>query len=106
VYEACPKVKMVHRLKECLRHIFESDSTKQKALKRLGKWCRIAEQEELFESFRQTLTNWIDKIANYFHRRTTNCEINYDYKPVILRKAKDLFSEMSSSLKFVSFRMT
>ena len=72
VYEACPKVKMAHRLKECLRHIFESDSTKQKALKRLEKWCRIAEQEELFESFRQTLTNWMDKIANYFYRRTTN----------------------------------
>lgn len=72
VYEECPSLKMAHRLKECLRHIFCSNSTKEKALERLEKWYCIAEKEELFPSFRQTLKNWMDKIANYFHSRTTN----------------------------------
>lgn len=72
VYATCPKLKMAHRLKECLRHIFESDSTKEKALERLNKWRQIAQQEELFPTFRKTLANWDDRIANYFHQRTTS----------------------------------
>lgn len=72
VYEACPTLKMAHRLKECLRHIFEYRSTKEKALQRLRKWIRLAEKEKLFPEFRKTLSNWMDKIANYFHQRTTS----------------------------------
>jgi transposase len=72
VYENCPTLKMAHRLKECLRHIFECSSTKEKAIRRLQRWCRIAEQEHLFPTFRKTLARWIDKIANYFHQRTTS----------------------------------
>ena len=48
VYRACPPVKMAHRLKECLRRIFESHATKDLAQKRLDKWRQIAEQEKLF----------------------------------------------------------
>jgi transposase len=72
VYETCPQLKMAHRLKECLRHIFECDSTQDKALKRLQKWTLIAEKEALFPQFRKTLANWTDRIANYFHHRTTS----------------------------------
>ncbi len=72
VYETCPTLKMAHRLKECLRHIFEYDSTKEKAIQRLQKWSHIAEQEQLFPEFRKTLARWMDKIANYFHQRTTS----------------------------------
>jgi len=72
VYETCPTVKMAHRLKECLRHIFECSSTKEKSKKRLQRWSRIAEQENLFPTFRKTLAKWIDKIANYFEKRTTS----------------------------------
>ena len=61
-----------HRLKECLRHIFEYDSTKEKAIFRIQKWIRIAEQESLFPDFRKTLTSWLDNIANYFCQRTTS----------------------------------
>ena len=43
VYQVSPLVKTAHRLKECLRHIFECKSTKEKAIKRLRKWCLIAE---------------------------------------------------------------
>jgi transposase len=72
VYEDCPTLKMAHRLKECLRHIFEYDSTKEKAIQRLQKWSHIAEREHLFPEFRKTLSSWLDKIANYFHQRTTS----------------------------------
>ena len=72
VYETCPTLRMAHRLKECLRHIFEYRSTKEKAIQRLQKWSRIAEKEHLFPKFRKTLSNWMDKIANYFHQRTTS----------------------------------
>jgi transposase len=72
VYETCPTLKMAHRLKECLRHIFEYDSSKEKAIQRLQKWSHIAEQEQLFPEFRKTLSRWMDKIANYFHQRTTS----------------------------------
>ncbi len=72
MYETCPTLKMAHRLKECLRHIFEYDSTKEKAIQRLQKWSHIAEQEQLFPEFRKTLARWMDKIANYFHQRTTS----------------------------------
>jgi transposase len=72
VYEACPNLRMAHRLKECLRHIFECPSTKEKAIQRLQKWSHIAEKEHLFPKFRKTLSNWMDKIANYFQHRTTS----------------------------------
>ena len=72
VYQTCPQVKMAHRLRECLRHIFESRSTKDLALKRLNKWGRIAKKEKLFPQFRKTLANWADRITNYFLKRTTS----------------------------------
>jgi len=72
VYETCPTLKMAHRLKECLRHIFEYPSTKEKAIQRLQKWSHIAQEKHLFPKFLKTLSNWMDKIANYFHQRTTS----------------------------------
>ena len=72
VYQVSPLVKTAHRLKECLRHIFECKSTKEKAIKRLRKWCLIAEKAALFPKFRRTLSNWTNRIANYFCHRTTS----------------------------------
>ena len=72
VYEISPTLKMAHRLKESLRHIFECFSTKEKAMHRLKKWTAIAQQKDLFPEFRKTLAHWLEKITNYFHRRTTN----------------------------------
>jgi len=72
IYETCPTLKMGHRLKECLRHIFESHSTKEKATHRIQKWLLIAESHGLFPDFRKTLLNWLDNITNYFRQRTTS----------------------------------
>ena len=72
VYQTSSLVKTAHRLKECLRHIFECKSTKEKALERLWKWKRLAEKAGLFPQFCRTLENWIDRIANYFCHRTTS----------------------------------
>ena len=65
-------MKLAHRLKECLRRIFESHATKDLAQKRLDKWRQIAEQEKLFPEFRKTLANWADRITNDFHQRITS----------------------------------
>jgi transposase len=72
IYETCPMLKMGHRLKECLRHIFESHSTKEKATQRIQKWLDISESHGLFPDFRKTLLSWLDKITNYFLQRTTS----------------------------------
>lgn len=72
IYESCPALGMAHRLKECLRRIFEYPSTKEKAIQRLQKWSRIAEKEQLFPTFRKTLDKWMDRITNYFCQRTTS----------------------------------
>jgi transposase len=55
-----------------MRRIFESHATKDLAQKRLDKWRQIAEQEQLFPEFCKTLSNWTDRITNYFHQRTTS----------------------------------
>jgi transposase len=70
VYQVSPLVKTAHRLKECLRHIFECKPTKEKAI--LRKWSLIAEKAGLFPQFRRTLANWMHRIANYFCHRTTS----------------------------------
>jgi transposase len=72
VYAVSSTLRMAHRLKECLRRIFEYPSTKERAIRRLQKWSCIAEKEQLFPKFRKTLANWLDKITNYFYQRTTS----------------------------------
>jgi transposase len=72
IYETCPTLKMGHRLKECLRHIFESHSTKEKATQRIQKWLVISASKGLFPDFRKTLSSWLDNITNYFLQRTTS----------------------------------
>ena len=44
---------------------------KEKAMPRLKKWTAIAHQYTLFPEFRKTLSHWLGKITNYFHRRAT-----------------------------------
>jgi len=72
IYETCPTLKMGHRLKEFLRRIFESHSTKEKATQRIQKWLVIAESHGLFPDFCKTLLGWLDNITNYFRHRTTS----------------------------------
>ena len=72
VYAVSPVLKMGHRLKECLHHIFESHSTKEKATQRIQKWLAISESHGLFPDFGRTLLSWLDNITNYFLQRTTS----------------------------------
>jgi transposase len=75
VYQTSPTLKMAHRLKEGVRHIFESGSTQHKAILRLKRWMAIAHAHGLFSEFRKTLSHWLEKITNYFHDRTTNGKV-------------------------------
>jgi len=71
-----PKLKQLAEQREELRAIFEDRSitTAAKGTERLKAWMTKARQLGLkgLDAFCQTLTNWLDKIANYFVSRSSN----------------------------------
>ena len=71
-----PKLKALAEQREQLRAIFEDRSitTAAQGTKRLQAWMSQARQLGLkgLDAFCQTLTNWLDKIANYFVSRSSN----------------------------------
>jgi transposase len=74
--ERFPRLKQLVEQRESLRAIFE-DGTIQDATtgtNRLQVWITQARQLGLkaLQKFCQTLTNWLDKIANYFVGRSSN----------------------------------
>jgi transposase len=74
--ERFPKLKQLAEQREQLRAIFEdrSISTAAKGAERLQAWMKRARELGLkgLDAFCQTLTNWLDKIANYFVSRSSN----------------------------------
>ena len=62
--------------REALRKIFEDGRFRrpESAMKWLRAWCRRGERMGLkaLTKFNSTLGNWMEKIANYFVRRSTN----------------------------------
>jgi transposase len=48
--------------------------SREKAVARLRQWCQRGRRLGLkaLEKFNQTLENWMDKITNYFVRRSSN----------------------------------
>jgi transposase len=74
--ERFPRLRQLAEQRERLRAIFEdrSISTAQHGKRRLQAWLRQARQVGLkgLEAFCQTLSNWLDKIANYFVSRSSN----------------------------------
>jgi transposase len=74
--ERFPKLKQLAEQREQLRAIFEDRSitTAAQGTKRLQAWMEQARQLGLkgLDAFCQTLTNWLDKIANYFVSRSSN----------------------------------
>jgi transposase len=71
-----PKLKQLAEQREELRAIFEDRSitTAAKGTERLKAWMTKARELGLkgLDAFCQTLTNWLDKIANYFVSRSSN----------------------------------
>jgi len=71
-----PKLKELAEQREQLRAIFEDRNinTAAKGVERLQSWMKQARQLGLkgLDAFCQTLTNWLDKIANYFVSRSSN----------------------------------
>jgi transposase len=62
--------------REALRKIFEDGRFRrpESAMKRLRDWCRRGERMGLkaLSKFNATMKNWMERIANYFVRRSTN----------------------------------
>jgi transposase len=69
-----PKLKLAYTLREELTAIFEADLSREKAIDRLKKWKAKVQRSGLkcFNSFLKTLTNWLEKIANYFVDRLSS----------------------------------
>jgi transposase len=71
-----PKLKQLAEQRERLRAIFEDRSivTAAKGKERLQAWMKEARELGLkgLEAFCKTLTNWLDKIVNYFVSRSSN----------------------------------
>lgn len=68
LYKKCPELKTCHKLKEDFRTIFEEETSRTKAKKKLDAWKRRARRTGLksMEGFRTTLDNWEELILNYF----------------------------------------
>jgi transposase len=74
--ERFPKLKQLAEQREHLRTLLEDRSitTAEQGTKRLQMWMTQARQLGLkgLDAFCKTLTNWLDKIANYFVSRASN----------------------------------
>jgi transposase len=71
VKKVCPRLAIMHKLKEKFRQIFENRKTNWlRALLRIGIWQQRA--KEYFSSTVNTITNWLDEIIAYFDNRTTS----------------------------------
>jgi transposase len=71
-----PALARLSEHREALRKIFEDGRFRQpeSAVKWLRAWCRRGERLGLtaLTKFNATMENWMDRIANYFIRRSTN----------------------------------
>ncbi|MEG3864768.1 MULTISPECIES: ISL3 family transposase [unclassified Microcoleus] len=71
VKKVCPRLAIMHKLKEEFRQIFENRKTNWlRALLRIGSWQQRA--KKYFSSTVNTITNWIEEIIAYFDNRTTS----------------------------------
>lgn len=71
VKKVCPRLAIMHKLKEKFRQIFENTKTNWlRSLLRIGIWQQRA--KKYFSSTVNTITNWLDEIIAYFDNRTTS----------------------------------
>jgi len=68
MYKKCPQLKTCHRLKEEFRRIFEEETSRAKAKRRLEAWKKRVRKTGLksLDGFLTTLDNWQEWILNYF----------------------------------------
>jgi len=68
MYEKCPELKACHELKEEFRTIFEEETSRVEAKKKLDAWKLRVRKRGLksLETFLGTLDNWEEWILNYF----------------------------------------
>jgi transposase len=71
LFSYAPDLKAAYTFREELTAIFEQHLSREEALRRLRVWALKVKQSGLkcFNSFLKTLSNWLDKIANYFTAR-------------------------------------
>lgn len=72
--EIAPDLKQAYELREQLTTIFETAHTKASATAAIKRWMNRVRRSGLscFDSFLQTLANWLDEITNYFVNRLTS----------------------------------
>lgn len=68
LYETCPQLKTCHELKEEFRRIFDQETRRKTAQKKLAAWKERVKATGLkcLEKFVRTLDNWEEWILNYF----------------------------------------
>ncbi len=69
-----PALKLAYTFREELTAIFEMELSREEAIERLKIWKAKVERSSLkcFDPFLKTLTNWLDRIANYFVARLSS----------------------------------
>jgi transposase len=65
-----PELKIMHKLKEEIRKIFEQSENWLTGLLKLGIW--LASAKKYFPSSQKTIIRWLDEIIGYFDNRTTS----------------------------------
>ena len=68
LYKACPKLRSCHQLQEEFRRIFDDETSRRKAARRLKSWKARVRRTKLASmgKFVDTLENWEEWILNYF----------------------------------------
>jgi transposase len=74
LFSYSPKLKLAYTLREELTAIFELHLSRDEAIDRIKKWKAKVQRSGLksFNSFLKTITNWLEKIANYFVDRLSS----------------------------------
>jgi transposase len=74
LFELSPELKLAYTFREELTSIFEMQLTKGEGRERLLKWRDKVRRSALtcFDKFLTTLSNWLDKIVNYFADRLSS----------------------------------
>lgn len=69
-----PKARQAYEYREQLTAIFAQDLTKEAAQSQLREWQQSVQAAgvKCFDKFRQTLTDWLDEISNYFVARANS----------------------------------
>jgi len=71
LFSYAPDLKLAYTFREELTAIFEMNISKEQAAQRFKVWIAKVKRSGLkcFDPFLKTLTNWLDKVANYFTDR-------------------------------------